>query len=330
MRCSRSILAFLFLTLTLALPAAATEGPFVGLDFGWAEPANPNFRGHVESGVTANPYVGYMFNRYLGMQAQIHATYFNPDTHNRGFKNPAQATTVLGGTAGPRLSVPLIGPLELYGTAQAGGFTGLSGRLSHTAPGFSVGPGLELNISPRLAITGFGRWNYVFQSPRPKDLKDEQVQDQRGANDARWFTVGFGIKISFPEEEKPPAPPPPPPPPPAPEVVKRRIILRAVYFDFDKSNIRPDAAPVLDEAVEILKTDNLSVTAEGHCDGIGTVAYNQKLSERRAASVKKYMVDHGIPDNHIETIGYGKLRPVETNDTEEGRAKNRRVELNVK
>ena len=107
-------------------------------------------------------------------------------------------------------------------------------------------------------------------------------------------------------------------------------MLRAVYFDFDKSNIRPDAAPVLDEAVDILKEEGeANVVAEGHTDGIGTVQYNLGLSQRRASSVRKYLVDHGLAANRIRTEGFGKSRPVATNDTEDGRAQNRRVELRV-
>ena len=107
-------------------------------------------------------------------------------------------------------------------------------------------------------------------------------------------------------------------------------MLRSVHFDFDKSNIRPDAVPVLDEAVRILKEQgSVNVVVEGHTDGIGTEAYNLKLSRRRADAVRKYLVSHGIADRRIKTEGYGKSRPVASNDTEDGRAQNRRVELHV-
>ena len=82
--------------------------------------------------------------------------------------------------------------------------------------------------------------------------------------------------------------------------------------------------------MQIMKDENLSVVAEGHTDGIGTVPYNLKLSHRRADAVRDYLLKHGIPAPRLETEGYGKSRPVETNDTPEGRAKNRRVELRAK
>jgi outer membrane protein OmpA-like peptidoglycan-associated protein len=119
-----------------------------------------------------------------------------------------------------------------------------------------------------------------------------------------------------------PSPPPPPPPPP------EKIILRGVHFDFDKYNIRPQDAAVLDEAAEILKSHpNITVNVNGYCDAIGTVRYNLKLSERRAEAVVKYLVDHGIAESRLIPHGYGKTNFVATNKTAEGRAQNRRVEL---
>jgi OOP family OmpA-OmpF porin len=113
-------------------------------------------------------------------------------------------------------------------------------------------------------------------------------------------------------------------------VVKKKIVLRSVHFDFNKYNIRPDAVPVLNEAVDILKEDGaVNVVVEGHTDSVGSVPYNQKLSERRANAVRTYLVDHGIGARRVSAVGYGKLRPVASNATADGRAQNRRVELHV-
>ena len=132
------------------------------------------------------------------------------------------------------------------------------------------------------------------------------------------------------EPPSPPPPPPPPPPvlPPPPPQVQERIILRGVHFDFNKSNIRPDAIPILDEAAEILgKHPDVTVDVNGYCDIIGGVAYNQRLSERRANAVAGYLEGKGIAPNRLVTHGYGKTQFVATNATAEGRAQNRRVEL---
>jgi OmpA-OmpF porin, OOP family len=101
-----------------------------------------------------------------------------------------------------------------------------------------------------------------------------------------------------------------------------------VHFDFDKSNIRPQDAAVLDEAADILKSHpNVSVNVNGYCDAIGTVRYNLKLSERRSEAVVRYLADHGVPESRLIPHGYGKTNFVATNSTAEGRAQNRRVEL---
>jgi OOP family OmpA-OmpF porin len=131
------------------------------------------------------------------------------------------------------------------------------------------------------------------------------------------------------EEEAPPPAPPPPPIAPAPPV-REKIVLRGVNFDFDKYNIRPDAAVILDEAVSVLGAGSgPSVSIEGHTDWTGTDAYNQGLSERRANSVRNYLVDHGVDASRLSTVGYGESRPIASNATREGRALNRRVELLV-
>jgi OOP family OmpA-OmpF porin len=101
-----------------------------------------------------------------------------------------------------------------------------------------------------------------------------------------------------------------------------------VQFDFNKSNIRSGDAAVLDEAASALKANpGVTVNVNGYCDAVGSVKYNQKLSERRAESVVKYLVKAGIPEDRLVPHGYGKTDFVATNDTAEGRAQNRRVEL---
>ena len=119
---------------------------------------------------------------------------------------------------------------------------------------------------------------------------------------------------------------------PAPASVKQAIVIQAdALFDFDKSVVRPDGKKRIDEALAKLKgVDVEMVIATGHTDSVGTDAYNQKLSERRAAAVKAYLVSKGIPASKITTIGKGEAQPVATNKTAEGRQKNRRVDIEFK
>lgn len=163
---------------------------------------------------------------------------------------------------------------------------------------------------------------------------DEYIYPIGVAGGVLLGTAGYFIcKALQVEEEEEAAPAPAPAPAPRaeePMPMAEKIVLRGVNFDFDKSNIRPDAAVILDEAVRMLGTRGGSAVAvEGHTDWIGTDAYNQGLSERRANAVMNYLVDHGVDASRLSTTGYGESRPIASNQTREGRALNRRVELLV-
>ena len=132
----------------------------------------------------------------------------------------------------------------------------------------------------------------------------------------------------------PPKPPPPAPvarPAPAPAPATDncgRIVLRGVNFAFDSAEIDGASSVVLDAAADQLnECRNVSVTVEGNTDSIGTDAYNQGLSERRAESVRSHLVGRGVSASRLTAVGYGESRPIASNDTDEGRALNRRVEL---
>ena len=102
------------------------------------------------------------------------------------------------------------------------------------------------------------------------------------------------------------------------------------FFDFDKSVLKPEGKAKLDDLVGKVKGINLEVIiAVGHTDATGADAYNQKLSVRRSEAVKAYLVSKGIEKNRVYTEGKGEKQPVADNKTSEGRAKNRRVEIEV-
>ncbi|HKN10124.1 MAG TPA: OmpA family protein [Pseudomonadota bacterium] len=149
-------------------------------------------------------------------------------------------------------------------------------------------------------------------------------------------------KPAPPPPMTPPAPPPPPPPapPPAPGLQKITLATKAL-FDFDKAVLKPEGKAAIDTEVlsklrDVTKLELILVT--GHTDPIGTQAYNQKLSERRADAVRDYLVSKGVAKDKIETLGMGKTQPVpglvchqkERKALIECYAPDRRVEVEVK
>ena len=114
-----------------------------------------------------------------------------------------------------------------------------------------------------------------------------------------------------------------------PKVVKT-IILEGVNFDFDKSNLKPNARNILDDDIRMLKANsNFNVSVEGHTDIRGTDAYNMSLSQRRADSVYKYLLKRGIAAKRMDIVAYGRSRPLVPNTSEANMYKNRRVELKI-
>lgn len=118
-------------------------------------------------------------------------------------------------------------------------------------------------------------------------------------------------------------PPPPPPPPPTP-----MLVLTGTQFAFNSAALTPSAIDDLQDTLESLRADpDLRIRIDGHTDSIGSDSYNLRLSKRRAESIKDYLVSQGISADRVTTRGLGSRQPVADNSTEEGRARNRRVEV---
>lgn len=192
---------------------------------------------------------------------------------------------------------------------------------SDTAFAFNHGGGLEIFVMDNLAVRADVRHIITFNG---------------GFNDL-LFTGGITYFIPVRKTEAKAEAAPPPPPPPAPEVKEEApapppkqeevCIDLKVLFDFDKDVVKPKYHDDIKRVADFLQANpTFHGTIEGGTDAVGSEDYNQALSMRRAESVKKYLVDNfGIDASRLRTVGYGKLRPVETNLTAEGREQNRRA-----
>ena len=174
---------------------------------------------------------------------------------------------------------------------------------------------------------------------------DSKLPWKNGTNELCWRDGNWTPATALADCDgalKPPAPPAPapapvapPPPAPAPAVVpvptSEKVTFAAdAFFDFDKAVLKPEGKAKLDDLVSKMSGINLEVIiAVGHTDSVGSDAYNQKLSVRRSEAVKSYLVTKGVEKNRVYTEGKGEKQPVADNKTADGRAKNRRVEIEV-
>ena len=148
--------------------------------------------------------------------------------------------------------------------------------------------------------------------------------------------AAFVEKVFLERKPEPPAPAPAPAPVAAPAPAPapapcQGVITANLLFDFDKATIKDDMVPVLQEAKKILgECTTTTYKVVGHTCNMGTDVYNQKLSERRAAAVQKWLVDNGVDANRLEAVGLGEGSPKYDNKTDEGRKMNRRVEFVTK
>jgi outer membrane protein OmpA-like peptidoglycan-associated protein len=121
---------------------------------------------------------------------------------------------------------------------------------------------------------------------------------------------------------------PQPPQQPEPETEPPLMRFQDVLFDFDRSNLRPEADAILAPVLEMLQRDpSLNVDIEGHADWMGSDEYNIRLSQRRAQAVVDWLVTRGISRERLNAVGKGEREPIATNETAEGRQLNRRVEV---
>ena len=203
------------------------------------------------------------------------------------------------------------------------------------------------NLNKLAALVAFSALASLASAQTIDNWRNANGDVWKNASGDCWRNANWTPATAAPGCGPAPAPAPapvvaPPPAPPAPEVAPRaapapqapaasKVTYAAdAFFDFDKATLKPAGKAKLDDLVGKVKGINLEVIiAVGHTDSVGSDVYNQKLSVKRAESVKAYLVSKGIEKNRIYTEGKGEKQPVADNKTNEGRGKNRRVEIEV-
>jgi OOP family OmpA-OmpF porin len=201
-----------------------------------------------------------------------------------------------------------------------------SGCATHRHWGMcAVGGGL-LGATAGGVGTGVIKFNAADNTP-----SDRTMAGYTAAGAAVGGIVGalLGHYICDPVEE--PVAQAAPPPVEAPPASGTQIAeLRGTHFAFDSSRLTSEGEAILNDAVAVMnKHQTINVRIEGNTDSVGSDAYNMKLGQRRADSVESYLVSQGISASRLSTVSFGETKPVASNDTDEGRAQNRRVDLIV-
>ena len=288
-------------------------------------------------------FVGRQLNQYVAVEAG----YF--DLGKFDFKSSTSGNGVLNGQAGFRgVNLDLLGQLPLSQRLSLLGRVGM--HYTKTSTDFSgnrllgssnlhaserklnakLGLGLEYKFSEALAVRG--------------EVERYRLNDAVGnRGDADLYSVSLVYKLGRPASATPayqPAPEVAPvvamPAPvieakPAPAPVSEKVSFASeALFDFDQSTLKPQGKAALDQLLSQLTGMDLEVIVTvGHTDAVGSDAYNQKLSQRRAEAVKAYLVAQGVETSRVYTEGKGETQPVADNTTAAGRAKNRRVTVEV-
>lgn len=323
-------------------------GTVVGVDLGAGFPVS-EFQDTAKAGGVVAPFIGYRFSsggyaltpmirtQFGFFPARKQTVEFAPGTGPKAGNNQvvrrrtvdSEVQTVFAGTGGFRLSM-IDSSKEIFIGGHGGYYTDLGvGPIREGGPGFTLEAGLNYQLLEHTQVGLFIRRDEAFMRANLQPADDDDRLE--------YVTTGLTITQLLPAAAAPPPPaPPPPPPPPAPVAepempeITKKIVLRGVTFDFDSDRLSSDATPILDEAVKALaEAGDAKVSIEGHTDATGPEAYNLGLSRRRAASVSKYLASKGVDSGRLQTSGFGEERPVAANDSRDGRAQNRRVELRV-
>jgi OOP family OmpA-OmpF porin len=204
----------------------------------------------------------------------------------------------------------------------------LSGVDESTSPVVEAGLGFMHDVDDdgaKLRVEARHRWDFAdIDIPGGDSTYNDWIL-------MAGVTIPIGPRPQSAPEPRPVVTVAEPTPPPAPAPVTETVVLKGVNFCFDCDTLSGEAQAILDgDAMAIVKHHpNATFEVAGHTDAVGSDAYNQGLSQRRASNVRAYLVQQGVEPSRMTAVGYGESQPVADNSTEAGRAENRRVELRI-
>jgi peptidoglycan-associated lipoprotein len=179
----------------------------------------------------------------------------------------------------------------------------------------------NLTLIGFLGLIAFGMTIFMGCAEKKTVVKDEAVQEQK-ADAAQSTDTAKGQAVTAPVDQEQSAK--------VEAAATAEVTIRDINFDFDQSNIRPDAREILKANADILlKNGAAKIAIEGYCDERGTAEYNMALGERRAQEAKKYLINLGVKASQIKTISYGEERPLDPGHNEDAWVKNRRAHFVV-
>lgn len=346
-------LAVATLGVSSAAMAQGYNGWYLGARGGvtWLEDSSSTVGGvahniDYDRGYNIGGSVGYQFGGPFRLEAEVVHRKNDVDSYTLG-------GTRLGGAAGEMSSLalmvngfydfqtgtaftPYVGLGVGYARISADGITATGAGVTNSDDdnkfAYQAIAGLAYQLTPEVSLTADYRY-FATQDPKFRLSNGSTLESEY-----KTHNVMVGLMLRFPEPPPapkaqpvaaPPPPPPPaaaPPPPPAPAPVVPKTYL--VFFDFDKSDITPEAARIIKQAADDAKKGNVRlIVATGHADRSGPVGYNQRLSERRAAAVKGALVREGVAEGTIQTSGKGETENLVPTADGVREPRNRRVEI---
>ncbi|WP_374710552.1 OmpA family protein [Massilia pseudoviolaceinigra] len=291
-------------------------------------------------------FVGKQLSRYFAVEAGFFDLgNFNVKTTNNlgGVVNAEQKYK--GVNLDLIAQLPMSERFSVYGRAGMHYTKAKTQFSGNRAVGLFAGEKSEKKLNPKFGV-GL-EYKFTEALALRAEAENYRIDDALRSNgNTKLYSMNLVYKLGRPAASKPmpaqapapmpeatpaPAPAPMPAPAPAPVPVSEKVSFAAeALFDFDKSVVKPEGKAALDDLLNKLQGMNTEVMVTvGHTDSVGSDAYNQKLSLRRAEAVKAYIVSKGVETSRVYTEGKGESQPVADNKSAEGRAKNRRVTVEV-